>query len=153
VILTPLSGRLVGGPFMPGDNPQVAAQFSAQYSVSNVFHRRGFRIGDIEPAAVLDPAVLALASRFEIEIDSALSGKFTPATVVVRLRDGNELRATAHSIPGTPGDPLSDAQVKSKAAACFESGPSPLAEQRAVALMDRIENLESINSMRDFWKF
>ncbi len=153
VVLTPLSARLVGAPFTPGDNPQVAAQFSAQYSLANVFLRRGFRIGDIEPAAVLDPEVLALTARFVVKIDPTLSGKFTPATVVVRMRDGAEYRATVHSIPGTPDDPLSDAQVASKAAACFASGPNALDAQRASALMSRIDGLQSIASMRDFWNF
>jgi 2-methylcitrate dehydratase PrpD len=153
IILTPLSARLVGAPFMPGDNPQVAAQFSAQYSVANVFYRRGFRIGDIEPAAVLDPGVLALASRFEVRIDQTLAGKFTPATVAVSLRDGTEHRAAVHSIPGTPEDPLSNKQVVNKAAACFASGPNALGEKRAAALISGIDSLESIVSMRDFWKF
>jgi 2-methylcitrate dehydratase PrpD len=153
VVLTPLSARLVGAPFRPGDNPQVAAQFSVQYSLANVFHRRGFRIGDIDPEAVLDPAVLALASRFDAQIDQTLSGKFTPATVVVRLRDGTEHRATVHCIPGTPEDPLSNEQVANKATACFASGPNALGEQRAAALMSRIDKLESIESMRDFWNF
>ncbi|WP_079606826.1 hypothetical protein [Bradyrhizobium erythrophlei] len=30
---------------------------------------------------------------------------------------------------------------------------NPLGEQRAAALMSRIDRLESIVSMRDFWKF
>jgi 2-methylcitrate dehydratase PrpD len=153
VILTPLSGRLVGAAFNPGDNPQVAAQFSAQYSLANVFHRRGFRIGDIEPAAVLDPAVLTLAARFEVKIDHTLSGKFTPATVMVRLRNGIEHRATVDCIPGTPEDPLSDAQVVGKAQACFASGPNALGAQSASTLMSRVDRLESIASMRDFWPF
>ena len=118
-----------------------------------MFYRRGFRIGDIEPAAVLDPGVLALASRFDVRIDQTLAGKFTPATVAVRLRKGTELRATVHSIPGTPKDPLSNEQVVNKAAACFASGPNALGEQRAAALMSRIDRLESIVSMRDFWNF
>lgn len=153
VILTPLSARLVGAPFKPGDNPQVAAQFSAQYSLANVFHRRGFGIGDIEPDAVLDPAVLALAARFEVKIDQTLSGKFMPATVMVRLRDGTERRATVDCIPGTPEDPLSDAQVVKKAMACFSSGPNALGDQRAKILMSRIDGLGSIASMRDLLVF
>jgi hypothetical protein len=82
-----------------------------------------------------------------------LAGKFTPATVVVRLRDGSERRATAHSIPGTPEAPLSHAQIVSKARACFASGPNPLAEQRAAVLLSRIDKLELIDSMCDFWSF
>jgi 2-methylcitrate dehydratase PrpD len=153
VVLTPPAARLVGGPFRPGDNPQLAAQFSVQYSVANVFHRGGLGIDDIKPEAVRDPAILALASRFEVQIDSTLIGKFTPATVVVRLRDGSERRAAAHSIPGTPEAPLSDAQIVSKARVCFASGPNPLDEQRAAALLSRIDKLESIDSMSDICSF
>jgi 2-methylcitrate dehydratase PrpD len=153
VILTPLSARLVGGSFRPGDNPQVAAQFSVQYSLANVFYRGGFSINDIKPDSVMDPAVLSLASRFDVQVDSTLTGKFTPATVIVRLRDGSVQTATVKSIPGTPGNPLSKAQVEQKAMECFLNGPNPLGKERAIALMCQIEKLEAIDLMSSLWKF
>ncbi len=147
IVLTPLSARLVGAPFDPGDKPQVAAQFSAQYSVANVFCRGRFEINDIKPEAILDPKVLALTSRFSVKVDPTLTGKFAPATLVVRLHDSREFQVTAHAIPGTPEHPLSDAQLKSKALKCFKSGSTPLSEQGAMTLMSRIDVLELMSEV------
>lgn len=151
--LTPFSARLVGAPFAPGDSPQVAAQFSAQYSVANVLARGGFSVGDIDPVAVLDPAIGALAARVRVSVDAGLPGKFAPATVTVRTRDGRTLSTTVDTIPGTPAQPATDAEVRQKALMCFASGPRPMPLPHVEQLMARIDRLESLGSMRELLRF
>jgi 2-methylcitrate dehydratase PrpD len=149
VTLTPMSHRLVGGEFRPHENPQIAAQFSVQYSLANVFCRRRFSVDDIHPDAVLDPAVMAVSSRFVVEVDEALTGKFVPATVSLELRDGTRRTMVANVIPGTPDQPLADEQIEQKAMNCFVRGPAALSEQRAVTLINRLRKLEEFDRIRD----
>lgn len=153
VVLTPFSARLVGAPFSPSDSPQVAAQFSAQYSVANVLQRGGFGVGDIDPSAVLDPAIIALAGRVRVSVDSTSTGKFAPATVRVRTRDGRMLSERVDTIPGTPAQPATGAELRRKAAACFACGPRPMPPQHVGQLMERIDRLETLQSMRDLLRF
>src|SRR5262249_47487502 len=95
VRITPFMAKLVGAPYSPGNQPQVAAMFSVQYSVASVLARGRFAVEDTLPAAATDPQVCALASRVRVEIDEAQSGKFVPATVRVRTGSGEALEATA----------------------------------------------------------
>lgn len=153
VTLTPSSARLVGAPFAPGDNPQVAAQFSAQYSVANVLLRGGLDVSDIAPHSVLDPDVVGLASRIEVVADDDWAARFTPSIVELRLANGVARKAVVDVIPGTPAMPLTATALRHKAAACFSSGVRPLPAPHLEQLMARIERLESLDSLSDLWNF
>jgi 2-methylcitrate dehydratase PrpD len=153
VTLTPFSARLVGGAFTPEANPQGAAQFSVRYSVASVLLRGEFRLAHLDPEAVMDPEVLALARRIEVVTDDSASGKFTPATVEVRVADGAERRVRIDAIPGTPVQPLGDGAVLKKAQACFAAGVRPLPPARVQQLVERIDRLETLDSLSGLWKF
>lgn len=146
VRITPAMARLVGGAFDPGTDPQVAAQFSVQYSVASALLRGRFSVNDIQPAAVNDPAVADLARRVKVELDDHETGRFTPATVTAAGRS-----VTSSSLPGTPGQPMSDEDVRLKASACLGSGPRPMGAAQAARLMDRIASLEDLPDLRGFW--
>jgi 2-methylcitrate dehydratase PrpD len=151
VRVSPFMARLVGAPFVPGDNPQVAAQFSAQYSVASVLARGRFAVGDILPEAVTEPAVVALAKRVRVEVDAKQDGKFVPATVGVLTMQGASFEATATSLPGTPERPMSDAELREKALACFASGAQPMAAATANRIIDRILAVEDLPDMNQLW--
>jgi 2-methylcitrate dehydratase PrpD len=104
---------------------------------------------DINPDAVLDPAVMALSSRFMVEVDDSLTSKFVPATVSLQLRDGNSRTIVVNVIPGTPDQPLSDDQIEEKAMNCFVRGPAAVSKMRAVVLIDRLKKLEELGQMSD----
>ncbi len=151
VRISPFMARLVGAQFAPGDNPQVAAQFSVQYSIASVLARGRFSVDDIQPEAVLDAQVGALARRVQIEVDPAQEGKFVPATVSVVTRKGGRFEATATELSGTPERPLSDEEHRAKVQACLAGGARPMSPAQAERFMTRIENVESLASMRDLW--
>ncbi len=152
VKISPFMAKLVGAPFAPGGNPQVSAQFSVQYSVASTLMRGRFTVEDIQPEAVIDEQVGALAKRVSVEIDSALTGKFVPATVTLQTRLGARHEAVATSLPGTPDHPLSEGEHRAKALACLASGQNPMAKDRAERFVERIDRLETLTSMRDLWK-
>jgi 2-methylcitrate dehydratase PrpD len=153
VRISPFMARLVGADFAPGDNPQVSAQFSVQYSVASALLRGRFSVGDIHPDAVSDAEVGALAKRVRIEVDQSQSGKFVPATVTVGTKRGSWFEATATALPGTPGNPLTDDEHRAKIAGCFASGARAMPAKQAERLIEKIGNLENLASMRDLWDF
>ena len=143
--------RLVGAQFSLGDSPQVAAQFSVQYSIASILLRGSFRLQDIDTDAVLDPAVMECVQKIKIEIDQTESGKFTPATVIIQTKAGELLSCTVNEIPGTPAQPLDDTQVRAKAMTCLTSGPYAMTEAQACKLIARIDAIDQLENMQDFW--
>ena len=95
--------------------------------------------------------MLALARRVLVEVDPSQTGKFVPATVTVRTQRGEEHQATATVLPGTPAHPMSEAEHRAKAVACFTSGARPMKPADAERFIDKIGRLESLKSMRDLW--
>ncbi len=150
VRITPFMARLVGAPYAPGDNPQVSAQFSVQYSVASVFLRGRFVVEDILPTAATDPEVCALASRVRVEIDDTQEGKFLPATVRVRTASGAALEATATQLPGTPSNPMPESELHSKALACLGTGVRPMQQDAARRFAVRIAAVDTVTDMREF---
>jgi 2-methylcitrate dehydratase PrpD len=151
VRITPYMNRLVGAQFSLGDSPQVAAQFSVQYSIASILLRGSFRLQDIDTDAVLDPAVMECIQKIKIEIDQTESGKFTPATVIIQTKAGELLSCTVNEIPGTPAQPLDDTQVRAKAMTCLTSGPYAMTEAQACKLIARIDAIDQLENMQDFW--
>lgn len=151
VRITPYMNRLVGAQFAIGDSPQVAAQFSVQYSIASILLRGSFRLQDIDTAAVLDPAVMECIQKIKIEIDQTESGKFTPATVIIQTKTGELLSCTVNEIPGTPAHPLDDEQVRAKAMTCLTSGPYAMTEVQARKLVARIDAIDQVENMQEFW--
>lgn len=151
VTLSPFSQRLVGGPFEPAANPQVAAQFSIQYSMASAFARRRLAIADIQGPAVLDPALGALAGRVKVVVDESNKGKFAPASIAVATRRHGSIRRDAPHVPGTPEHPLSREELKAKVLDCVGWGPKPLGAAAAARLIERVENLHAVADMRKFF--
>ncbi|HUF82206.1 MAG TPA: MmgE/PrpD family protein [Burkholderiales bacterium] len=151
VTLSPFSHRLVGGPFEPAANPQVAAQFSIQYSLACALLRRRLAVADIGREAVLDPAVGALTRKVKVVVDESNKGKFAPASLTLATTRHGRMRCEAPHVPGTPEHPLTAAEHRAKVRDCLGFGPRPLAGDAAAALIERIENLGSVGDMRRFF--
>lgn len=141
ITISPFMHRLTGAPFTPGENPQVSAQFNVRYSVASALVRGRFEASDIEPAAVLDATVLELASRVEVRVDEG-AGRFGPARLDVRWRSNVEHSVTVHAPPGTPDDPMPEAEILAKARAAFTQAAHPLSASAANTLIRTLQSLE-----------
>jgi 2-methylcitrate dehydratase PrpD len=141
VTVSPYMNRLTGEVFVPGDNPQVSAQFNVRYSVASALLRKRFDVADVQTHAVLDPQVNALAARVRVEVDEA-GGPFGPARIRVTSTAGAVHCHSVETPPGSPLFPLSDADLVSKALACFGSAAQPMPPDRAQALIESIRSLE-----------
>ncbi len=73
--LTPYVYDMVGAPFKIGDNPRVAAQFSAQYCVANALLRRDSLLQHFDESYIQDPLIMQLIKKIEVIPDPALEGE------------------------------------------------------------------------------
>jgi 2-methylcitrate dehydratase PrpD len=140
---------LVGAPYDPGSNPQVAAQFSVQYSVASVLMHGGFKLADITPQRACDPEVGRLARSITVEIDNQANSMLAPSTVRLSA-NGRMLEETVRAVPGSAEAPLSDAEVMAKFRDCLGFGPAALPDARASALAEALAQLEQVDRLDQF---
>ncbi|MEO8558109.1 MAG: MmgE/PrpD family protein [Rhodospirillales bacterium] len=146
VRITPFMQQLVGAPFDPSTNPQVAAQFSVQYSIASVLLRRKFGLDDLTPERAQDPEVFKLARRITVEVDQNATQMLTPATVRIETAD-RRFEETVDVVPGSIGAALSDSEVIAKFYDCMKFGPAAMNAERGEALADAIAGLENIERL------
>ncbi len=91
------------------------AQFSIPYIVAAALIRQRFTLADIEPAAIADTAVQALAERVCYSIDpNSPYPKYFSGEVVVTLTDGRTLRHREQMNRGCAERPLSATEIEAK---------------------------------------
>ena len=95
-----------------------------------------------------DPQVLAVKQRVQLVGDRALMDPAAPrsANVEVRLRDGRTVAHFTRFAPGTRQSPLDSAAVAAKARSLIAP---VLGERRCDQVIDRINALETLASVRD----
>lgn len=152
VLITPYQNRLVGAAFTTEGDAEVTAQFCVQYAVAATLAKRGFTVAQIEPAAVLDPALRSLISRVRVRIDHDSPGRMTPATVTVLLRDGREFGRTVTALPGSVDLPLTAEQIRAKALASLQHGSGGLSATAAERLVERVEHIDEVADMSRFFE-
>lgn len=146
VCITPFMNRLVGAPYDPSVDPQVAAQFSVQYSVATVLVRGGFSLADITPERARDPEVGRLARSIRVEVDNSDNGTLAPSTVRVAAA-GRLLEETVRAVPGSADAPLTDEEVLAKFRDCLGFGPAAMPAARGEALAEAIIHLERVDRL------
>ena len=142
--ISPYMARLVGAPYDPGVNSQVAAQFSVQYSMACAVQRRRLGIAEILPEAALDPKLGAFARRVRVAIDESNAGQLAPAEVELVTASGRRFTRRQSVLPGSPEQPLSDRELQAKVAECMGRGFAPLSPRQIERLTDRVMNLERL---------
>ena len=118
----PLGFRLVGRPVKPDMTPNYA-RLCAPYVGACAIIRGSAGLADFLPAAVLDPAVVALAERTATsEFAWPDPNAFYPQRITIERSDG---RTTLHEIPyawGHPEMPLTAAENRAKFRDCLRFG-------------------------------
>ena len=149
VTITDFMNRLVGATYASNKRSQVAAQFSVQYSIAACLSSKRFGVQEIAAATLANEAIAALAERVRVHVDREDSGKFAPATVEVTLRDGRHLSQRVDAISGGVDHPMSEDEFSSKLADCFAGGSKSLAAEARDRLTAHIEQLESLDDVRE----
>ena len=148
---SPFMHRLVGAPFDPGDNPQVSAQFSAQYTVACALLRRRMSVADIQEDAIFDPAIRPIAERVRLVVDESWTSNRAPAAVTLTTRQHGTLSRTTEKFPWSPEDPPTEAALQEKLEACFSEGVHPLNAAQRAQLVQRVNEIENVQDMGRFF--
>ena len=124
------------------------AKFSVQYAVAASLSRRAFGLAELEEDALADAGILDLAKRVRYRPDpaSAFPRAFS-GEVVVRTRDGRELRHREEINRGADDRPLSNGEIAEKYmdnARLTVDGPKAIAIRDAVLGLDRCEDVRAV---------
>jgi 2-methylcitrate dehydratase PrpD len=123
------------------------AQFSIPYIVATALARGSFGLAHLEPAALADPEVLALAHRVEYEADPASPfPKSYSGEVIVTLNDGRELRHREEVNRGAADRPISNAEIEAK---FLENARLAASASRGEQVRDLVLGLEGLTA-REF---
>jgi 2-methylcitrate dehydratase PrpD len=150
-VISPFAHGLVGAPFDPRENPQVAAQFSLEYSIACAALRRRLTVDDIQEDAIKAPEIRDLIGRIAIEVDEGNTGKFAPAEVVVESARHGTIRRRQEHVPGTPELRLTASQIEDKFRACIAAGARPLDQAQTGRLIERLTAIADIADMSTFF--
>jgi 2-methylcitrate dehydratase PrpD len=151
LFVSPFMNQLIGAPFDTNGDLQVTAQFSAQYSVASAIIRRRLGIAEIQEDAVMDPKVGELARRVKVTVDESNKEKFAPTEMLLRTKNGAEIRRRMEHVPGTPEFPMSESEHEQKFRECTSQGPSPLPAAKRHNLIERTRKVLTISDMADFF--
>ncbi|MNT04397.1 2-methylcitrate dehydratase [compost metagenome] len=130
-------------------NPRTAAEarFSLPYVVASALIHGSVRLAAFTPQRLADPAIRALMSRIELQVDPRLDAAFPgqrAARVTVRTRDGRAFEYLQPNRKGDPEEPLSDADLNDK---FLELAGPVLGTPAATDLLQRLWQLESAASL------
>lgn len=133
--------NLIFEPAAAKASPRTAyeARFSGPWTIARALLDGGLDVWSFSPGKLADPLALSLASltTYKVEALPEFPAAF-PARVTVTMKDGaKHVEYVAHNL-GTPGNPMSAADITAKFMACATPG---LGEARAAALSASIDRL------------
>lgn len=124
VEMPPDAHDLVGGPYRPGDSPQISAQFNTAYNVAAALLHRRLGLNEIAAESATDPQIIALADKVETVANDDPYG-FGPTTITVQLKSGETHHRRVIAMKGHPDNPMTDAECMEKLHACAAFGGWP----------------------------
>lgn len=91
------------------------AQFSIPFAVASGLVHGRFGLSELEPEILNDPETLSIARKVDYEVDpNSAFPKYYSGEVIVKLKDGRELRHREHMNRGASDRPLSTAEIVAK---------------------------------------
>ena len=122
------------------------AQFSVHYIIASALVRGCFTLAELEDEALSDPRTLALMQKtgYEIDPESAFP-RYYSGEVVVRLKDGRELRQREAQNRGSDARPLAASEIVAKFIGNAERALSPA---RADRVAETVLDLDSAVSLQ-----
>jgi aconitate decarboxylase len=140
----PLACRLVGRAAREGMTVSYA-RLCAPYVLACALLTGGVGLDDFQPAALADPARLALARRISLSPDANPDpNALAPVTVVVRLHGGATHELPIDEVYGSPARPMGREAHLAKFRTNWISGAEPLPEAAGERLIELVDELESV---------
>ena len=150
VTVSPYMHRLVGAPYDPGANPQVAAQFSIQYSIAAVLTHGRLGVREISSVAASDPAIGELARRIRVVVDPQNPNNYAPVKLKLVRTDGTVIEQEVADYRGSEALPLTDADFREKLVMCIEAAGRPAGAAKIDSLFDSVMNIEEVRDVAAF---
>ena len=140
---------MIGQPFEIRENPQVDAQFSAQWTTAFSLLKGVPRIAHFEPAAIVSGSeVIELAQKTSVHIWEEGSLLLVPVRIRVRLKDGREADVTHDKIKGSPDWAMSERERKEKFFSCAEAAAVRLDPEDVAHAFRELSTLEDCADVR-----
>jgi 2-methylcitrate dehydratase PrpD len=129
--------------YAPGD--LATALFSVYYNVASAAIRRRLTLEELQPDALKDPDVLALARKvtYAIDAESVFPRQYSGSVEIVTL-DGRTYSDREDATRGSSERPLSQAEVEAK---FLENASRVLPRDRAQAMMGAILDIERLEDV------
>ena len=147
----PYAARLVGNPYDPRGDAQVAAQFSVRYTIACLLVRRRLGLAEIEQEAARDPEINRHVGKINVHIDETQKGTRGPSVIRMRTKTHGDISTRAVHVPGSLEMPVSDAEIQQKFDECFRRGVQPLDDARIATLTTRVRDVVNIADMSSFF--
>jgi aconitate decarboxylase len=148
----PLTHRLVGRAARE-DMAVSYARLCAPYVLACALQGGGVGLDDFQPAALADPARLALARRVSVVADDNPDpNALGPVTLVVHLNGGATHAASVSEVYGSPARPMGREAHLAKFRANWTSGAKLLPEaagERLIELVDELESVQDVAALVD----
>ena len=129
------------------------AQFSVPYVAACAFVDGSIDVDQFDQAHLVSPQIHALQSRISSVIDEKHCAKTAvwnePSSVKIFLRDGEMLENSLIATPGSSRNPLSDEERAAKFKRWTEGALTTSAQQKAIELVERIDALNSVDSLAE----
>ena len=146
---TPIGHSMIGQPFRVRENPQVDAQFSAQWTTALALLRGTPRLAHFEPEAVVsDEETAGLARRIKVSVWEEGSLLLTPVRLSIALRDGRSADVAHDGIKGSPEWPMTEEERREKFFSCAGSAAARLAPESVERAFEALSALEDCADVR-----
>lgn len=147
---TKLTKDLVGRPFELGDNPQVSAQFSLPYTVATALLKKDLFIEDFENRNVGSQKVQELAKIITVEIDESIPDQVLPVplTIIINLKNGQQIIKNVKAIKGSPVMPLTEGEIINKFKKCIQYSKKPITERKSDQIINLCLELDQLKNIK-----
>ena len=137
-------------PFVPQivihHHPRTALEgkFSTEYCMARSLMDGQMRIAQFTGEKVLDPAAQELLEKVRYVHPAGAEAERQPEKVVVKLRDGRQHSHEVLHAKGSPENPLTPEELKTKYRDCAGTVLTAEATERSLALVSRLEGVRDI---------
>ena len=134
----------------PDPSNYFAARYSLPHAAAVMVVKGSAGHGDIDDAALVDPAVAEVRRRVSVTEDPAMSAlvpRLKPASVTVRLKDGRESTRARDSHRGDFNDPFPESVLRAKFRELAGCVLAPAVAARVEQAVDRCEELGSVREL------
>lgn len=141
---------LICEPLELKQNPptSVAAQFSIPWALANAIHYRKVEIKHFTDEALKSEDLHQLARKVLTQLDTCLSRKgIEPAVVEIEMKRGQTYSKCVEHALGSPGNPLSMADVAKKLRSCASYAVKPISKEKLDQVVQMVESLENVTDV------